>query len=284
MVAMRAGILSVVLLVGVVAAGGAEVTPVMPELTSTVIPFASLKAQPTPVGIFRRVTDNPTVSLRGLECHVTTLNPGKMSHPPHQHPQEEFIILQTGTLDVYINGKVTRIGPGSMFFFASLDWHNVTNVGDAPALYHVFNVTTDATAHVPAKPAVEWEPATALHSSVWPWDSLQATATPTGQRRDIVNSPTVTCARFEAHVTTLRSGEATAASRHADDAILLIKDGDVEITAAGVKRRATTGDFAFIASNEEPMIRNAGSTAASYYAIQIATDRTPPAAAPTALR
>lgn len=263
----------------------AEPTPSAPapELASAVFAFASLKAQPTPVGIFRRVTDNPTASLRRLECHVTVLNPGKMSHPPHQHPQEEFIILQSGSLDVSINGKVTRIGPGSMFFFASYDWHNVTNVGDTPALYYVFNVATDATATVRKQPAVEWEPATALHSSVFPWDSLHAKSTATGERRDIVDSATVTCQRFEAHVTTLRPEQVAGPGRHPDDAIILVKEGDVEITSAGVKRRAAAGDIGFIASNEEHSIRNVRSTPASYYAIQIATDRTPkPVASPAA--
>lgn len=248
-----------------------------PELTSAVIPFSSLHEQPTPVGIFRRLTDNPTASLRRLECHVTTLNAGEKSHPPHQHPQEEFIILRSGTLDVSINGKVSRIGPGSMFFFASYDWHNVTNVGDTPALYYVFNVATDATGRLPKKPAVEWQPAGTLHSAVFPWDSLKARTTPTGERRDIVDSATVTCKRFETHVTTVRAGQVAGPGQHPDDAIILVKEGDVEIAAAGVKRRASAGDFAFIASNEKHTIRNVGPGDASYYAIQIATEQTPKA-------
>jgi len=253
----------------------ADEAPPAPELRSTVFPFAALKVQPTPVGTFRRVSDNPTVSLRRLECHVTTLNPGKMSHPPHQHPQEEFIILQAGTLDVFINGKVSRIGPGSMFFFASYDWHNVTNVGDSPALYYVFNVTTDATADVQKKPAAEWEPATTLHSTVFSWPDLKAQATASGERRNIVDSATVTCRRFEAHVTTLRPGQIGGPGQHPDDAIILVKEGDVEIESAGTKRRASAGDIGFIASNEPHSIRNVGTGVASYYAIQIATERTP---------
>jgi len=244
-------------------------------LETTVFSFAALAAKPTPVGTFRRVTDRPTSSLDRLECHITTLNAGKQSHPPHHHPQEEFIILQTGTLDVFINGQVTRIGPGSMFFFASNDLHNVTNVGSAAATYFVFNVTTAATKRVPAKPAADWEPAADLHSSVFDWAKLPVQETPTGSRRNIVDAPTVTCTHFEAHVTSLHAGLKTAKSRHADDALLVVKDGEIELTVNGTVHRAKPGDVCFIASNEEHQIRNPTTADASYYAIRIASAQTP---------
>src|SRR5690348_15614121 len=97
-------------------------------LGSTVFKWEDFKAKPTGNGERRDVTDRPTATFEILESHITTLLPGKMSHPPHQHAREEFIILRDGTLDVNINGAITRAGPGSLLFFASNDFHNVTNV------------------------------------------------------------------------------------------------------------------------------------------------------------
>ena len=44
----------------------------------------------------RDVTNPPTATIERFESHITTLNPGMISHPPHTHPQEEFINFLPG--------------------------------------------------------------------------------------------------------------------------------------------------------------------------------------------
>src|SRR3954466_6254852 len=95
---------------------------------STVFRFEDMAAKPAGNGERRDVANAPTATFERFESHVTTLLPGRISHPPHQHPQEEVIILRDGTLDVTINGVTTRAGAGSVLFFASNDFHNVKNV------------------------------------------------------------------------------------------------------------------------------------------------------------
>jgi quercetin dioxygenase-like cupin family protein len=251
------------------------------RLGSAVFRFEDLKVKPGPVGVRRDVADLPTATLDKLECHITTLNAGNMSHPPHRHPQEEFIILREGTLDVFINGKVQRIGPGSLFFFASNDQHNVTNVGDKPATYFVFNVATAATKTVPAQAAAESAAPGTLPSSVFDWDKLTVKSTKTGERRDIFNSPTVTCASLEAHVTTLNPGESPhALHHHPDEELILVKDGLVEVTIGGVAQRAGPSSICFFASNDEHGMKNIGTTPATYYVIRVVTAATPNPAKP----
>ena len=79
----------------------------------------------------------PTPTLDELEIHITTLNPGQVSHPPHQHPEEELLIVREGTVETLQNGKASRLGPGSIIFHSSNDLHNIRNVGSTPATYHV---------------------------------------------------------------------------------------------------------------------------------------------------
>jgi len=104
-----------------------------------------LAAQKTPVGETRSIAKGPTATLDELEMHVTTLNPGQQSHPPHKHPNEELVILDKGTVEALVNGEWKRLGPGSVIFNASNVLHGLRNVSDAPAQYHVINWRTDKT-------------------------------------------------------------------------------------------------------------------------------------------
>ena len=108
-----------------------------PVQRSTVIEWATLEAKPTAVGARRDVMRTPTPTLDELEIHITTLNVGQVSHPPHQHPEEELLIVKEGTVETLQNGKTSRLGPGSVIFHSSNDLHNIRNAGATPATYHV---------------------------------------------------------------------------------------------------------------------------------------------------
>jgi len=107
-----------------------------------------LAVKKTDVGAIRDLVRQPTATLDELEMHVTTLNPGLASHPPHTHPNEELVIIDAGTVETLSGGKWERLGPGSVIFNASNSLHALRNVGDTPATYHVINWKTAAT---PAK-------------------------------------------------------------------------------------------------------------------------------------
>ena len=113
-----------------------------PVQKSTVFEWAGLEAKPTPTGMRREVMRAPTPTLDELELHITTLNVGQVSHPPHQHPEEELLIVKDGTVETLQNGKASRLGPGSIIFHSSNDLHNIRNAGTTPATYHVIQWRT----------------------------------------------------------------------------------------------------------------------------------------------
>ncbi|HTL67782.1 MAG TPA: cupin domain-containing protein [Lacunisphaera sp.] len=248
-----------------------------PVFGSRVVHFAELKAFDTGVGERRDVANNPTATLERFECHISVLNPSRISHPPHTHPQEELIILREGTLDVNANGKVRRVGPGAFFFFRSNNPHNVSNNGAVPAKYFVFNFATART-HTP--PAVGAPTAAGeLASTVLDWPQLPVQPTKNGERREVVDSPTATLTHLECHVTTLNPGLAPhAAHHHPDEEIILVKDGQLAVTINGQTETAVAGDIAFFSSNDEHGLKNTGATPAVYYVVRVATEKTPPAA------
>jgi XRE family transcriptional regulator, regulator of sulfur utilization len=111
--------------------------PAKPPMGSSVFDWNSIPVQTTKTGERRQFFQSPTATLDQLECHVTTLNKGEVAHAPHQHPDEEIIIVKEGTLETLLNGEWKRVGPGSVLFHASNVLHGVRNAGDGPTSYHV---------------------------------------------------------------------------------------------------------------------------------------------------
>lgn len=111
-----------------------------PALGSSVFDWAKLPATPTKVGEVRPYFDAATRTLARLESHVTTLNPGEISHAAHAHADEELIVIREGSLEATINGVPHVAAAGSVFFFASQDLHGLRNPGAVRASYHVIRI------------------------------------------------------------------------------------------------------------------------------------------------
>jgi quercetin dioxygenase-like cupin family protein len=120
-------------------AGAFAIAEQGPVMGSAVFDWNSIPAKPTEVGSVRSFFKARTATLDELELHVTTLDPGKASHPPHKHPNEELVIVKQGTVEVLVNGEWKRVGPGSVIFNASNQLHGLRNVGADQAIYHVIN-------------------------------------------------------------------------------------------------------------------------------------------------
>jgi mannose-6-phosphate isomerase-like protein (cupin superfamily) len=133
------------IVVALIAAGvmllcvGAAAHTQPPVMGSSVFDWNAIPAKETKVGSVRQFFRSPTATLDELKCHVTTLNPGEMSHAPHKHPNEELVIVKEGTVEVLVNGELKKAGPGSVIFNASNQLHSLKNIGTVPATYHVIN-------------------------------------------------------------------------------------------------------------------------------------------------
>ena len=111
-------------------------------LPSSCYPFDSLPVNKNPKNgnEIRQVLTGTTHEGFPIDLHITTLQPGQMPHPAHTHVHEEMIMMETGTLEVVISGKPTRIGPGAVAFVKSQELHGWKNVGDGPATYFVLAI------------------------------------------------------------------------------------------------------------------------------------------------
>ena len=66
------------------------------------------------------------------------LKPGMSPHPPHQHEEEEFMIITEGTGEIVVDGKKSQVGPGSMMYCESNHVHGIVNTGKAPLLFYYY--------------------------------------------------------------------------------------------------------------------------------------------------
>jgi quercetin dioxygenase-like cupin family protein len=108
-----------------------------PKMKSSVFDWNAVAVETTKTGARRDFFLAPTTNLDQLECHVTTLNPGEAPHAPHQHPEEELIIVKEGTIEAMQNGVIKLASAGSMIFEASNELHGLRNVGKTAATYYV---------------------------------------------------------------------------------------------------------------------------------------------------
>lgn len=108
----------------------------------------------------------------------------------------------------------------------------------------------------------------ALPSTLFEWTTLAAQPNRTGEVRRVVQKPTATLEELEIHITTLRPGEEShPPHRHANEEILIVKEGTVEALVNGEQKRGGPGSLIFQASNQLHNIRNVGTTPATYHVI-----------------
>ncbi len=93
---------------------------------------------------FRAILEGRTHTGDYLEVHETVLEPNAGPHPPHHHVGEEMFLISSGTVEITINGKSTRLGPGSAAFVASNEEHGLRNAGTGPAQYFVVTLGAKA--------------------------------------------------------------------------------------------------------------------------------------------
>jgi quercetin dioxygenase-like cupin family protein len=107
--------------------------------------WKDIKVVPTPKGERRDVFNSPTETLDQLELHITTLNPGDSSHAPHQHPNEEMIIIKEGNVSAMVAGQWKQVGPGSIVYEAANTLHAIKNTGSTRTTYYALQWKTPKT-------------------------------------------------------------------------------------------------------------------------------------------
>ena len=108
------------------------------KLPNVIIDDAKAKLTREPFGDLKIYFDGPTDQLKAMTAGSLKLNAGATPHPPHKHPEEEFMVVTEGSGEISINGKISKVGPGAMMYCAGNALHGVVNTGKTPLLFYFY--------------------------------------------------------------------------------------------------------------------------------------------------
>jgi hypothetical protein len=96
------------------------------HLPSLVLDPANAKLTHESYGDQRIYFDGPTEQLRALTVGSLALKAGMVPHPPHQHPEEEIILVTEGTGVITVESKPYPVAAGSMMYCSGQRLHGIT--------------------------------------------------------------------------------------------------------------------------------------------------------------
>jgi len=107
------------------------------HLTSLVLDSPAAKLTHENYGDVRVYFDGPTEQLSSLTVGSVALKPGMAPHPPHQHPEEEIVLITDGAGEILVESKTHPVGPGSMMYCSGGRLHGI-NAGPAGMTFYYY--------------------------------------------------------------------------------------------------------------------------------------------------
>jgi quercetin dioxygenase-like cupin family protein len=127
---------------GAALAAVAGAGPAEAAIADAVASPTAAKLQREPFGDLRVYFSGSTDQLSVLEAGSLELKPGMTPHPPHQHPEEEIMIITEGAGEISMNGKISKCAAGSMMFCAAEHMHGIVNTGKTTLTFYYFKWKT----------------------------------------------------------------------------------------------------------------------------------------------
>lgn len=75
--------------------------------------------------------------LDGRTLKMSVVKPGKATHAPHTHDEDEFFFVLEGKAEFYLDGNTVVSGPYASFYCPPGSKHGIRNVGDTDLKYLV---------------------------------------------------------------------------------------------------------------------------------------------------
>jgi len=117
-------------------------TPLLAEgeqhLRDQVVTGKMAKLSREPFGDTRVFFEGPTSQLKSMTAGSLLLKPGMEPHPPHQHPEEEIMVIVSGQGEILVGGEKVSSASNSMMYCESNKLHGIKNTGSEPLLFYYF--------------------------------------------------------------------------------------------------------------------------------------------------
>jgi len=102
--------------------------------------FPAVKAEVKAKGEFGEFRAFLTGETRGLEdllTGVAVIEPGQQIHPPHDHAEEEFLLVAKGEGTWHLDGRESPAREGDLLYVAPWVVHGLRNTSGAPLTFFV---------------------------------------------------------------------------------------------------------------------------------------------------
>lgn len=100
-------------------------------------------------GELRAYFEGDTYSLRDVLTGTVTLKPGQEPHPPHQHAEEEYLVIAEGSGQWNLDGKWFPAAKGDTIYTEPWVLHGIKNTGTTPLTFVVFKWNSKGVAPKP---------------------------------------------------------------------------------------------------------------------------------------
>lgn len=75
--------------------------------------------------------------LDGRTIKMSVVAPGKSTHAPHKHKEDEFFYVLEGKAEFYLDGKEVVVNANTSLYCPSYSMHGISNAGDTELKYLV---------------------------------------------------------------------------------------------------------------------------------------------------
>jgi mannose-6-phosphate isomerase-like protein (cupin superfamily) len=199
----------------------------------------------------------PTRSLADMSCHASVLVGGHVPHPPHQHIEEEILIVLHGEVELTIpNGpsdpspRLERLRPGSFVYYPAWQWHTIRNPGTSRVGYLMFKWQS------PLRPGNGQLGTQVIRLE----DVSLPEAAPAFWQQRLMEGPTGCLGKLHVHVTVLAPGAGYEPHRDAYDVAIVPISGTVETLGQSVRPTSVI----YYGAGESHGMRNIGTDPARY--------------------
>lgn len=235
----------------------------MNEISSGVFRWSELPVKTSKDRESRKIFEGTSPHFEYLEIHATTQAKGATPAPPHaQTDIEEVIIVKEGTMKFTMDGEDAVLGAGSVILIPPLAMQSLQNIGDGPLTYYVMMFRSKEPMDIERCK----EAGGKLFLNV---DSLEYKPHEKGGRINYFDRATAMCKQFEMHVTQLdHKGPSHAPHTHVGSEIILMINGDAEMSINDQLYKGSAGDLYFVRSQDSHGITNIGEGPCKYFAFR----------------